>query len=229
MVCPVCCTIDFRRLTDMSVPPEVALVVAANARRLRTDRGWSLDVLAARSGVSKGMLVQIEQARTNPSLGTLCRLAEALGLTVAALIETAEAPTVRVVAPGDGTVLWLGDAGGVGKLLAGTDEREHVEFWHWELQPSDDHRAEHGHAPGTLELLYVLAGELVLTVDGDEHRLVAGGAVSFRADRAHGYRNDGDRPCEFTMVVLQPDADLTADLHAWGLRRSAPADSPSPA
>jgi transcriptional regulator with XRE-family HTH domain len=207
----------------MSIPPEIASLVGANARRLRTDRGWSLDALAARSGVSKGMLVQIEQARTNPSLGTLCRLAEALSVSVAALIETTEAPTVWVVEPGEGTALWTSDAGGAGKLLAGSDEREHVEFWHWELRPGDEHRAEHGHVAGTLELLYVLAGELVLTVDSDDHHLVAGSAVSFRADRRHGYRNDADRPCEFAMVVLQPDADLTADLHAWGMRQRQPA------
>ena len=52
----------------------------AQVRRLRTAKGWSLDQLAARSGVSKGMLVHLEQARTNPSLGTLCKVAETLGI-----------------------------------------------------------------------------------------------------------------------------------------------------
>ena len=55
----------------MTIPAEVAGAVALNLRRLRTSRQWSLDTLAARSGVSKGMLVQLEGARTNPSLGTL--------------------------------------------------------------------------------------------------------------------------------------------------------------
>ena len=74
----------------MTIPAEVAGAVALNLRRLRTSRQWSLDTLATRSGVSKGMLVQLEAARTNPSLGTLCRVAEALSVSLTALIETDE-------------------------------------------------------------------------------------------------------------------------------------------
>ena len=74
----------------MPTSEAVAAAVARNTRRLRTERGWSLDQLAHRSGVSKGMLVHLEQARTNPSLGTLCKVAETLGVSLAGLIETDE-------------------------------------------------------------------------------------------------------------------------------------------
>ena len=73
-------------------PTAVAAAVARNTRRLRTCRGWSLDQLASRSGVSKGMLVHLEGARTNPSLGTMCKIAETLGVSLAALVELHEAP-----------------------------------------------------------------------------------------------------------------------------------------
>lgn len=192
------------------MPPELASAVAANTKRLRTARGWSLDAFAARSGVSKGMLVQLEQARTNPSLSTLCRVAEALSVTVAALIETSSNPPVRIVADGEGATLWTGGQGGSGQLLMGCDEREHIELWRWELAPGDVHESDPGHADGTLELLHLLDGELTLVVDGDEHRVSSGGSASYWADRPHLYRNDGDRPCRFVMVILQTDADLQA-------------------
>jgi transcriptional regulator with XRE-family HTH domain len=198
------------------VPAEVASAVAVNTRRLRTDRGWSLDVLAARSGVSKGMLVQLEQARTNPSLGTLCRVAEALSVSLAALIETASAPPVRVVSDG-GTTLWTGPSGGSAQLLVGSDEREHAELWRWELADGEAHDSDEGHAGGTLELVHVLDGELTLTVDGTDHAVSAGGAATFRGDRPHAYSNDAAGPCRFVMVVLQNDADL----QAWASTRFA--------
>src|SRR5918994_2529873 len=106
----------------MSVPPDVAATVAVNLRRLRAARGWSLEAFAGRSGVSKGMLVQLEQARTNPSLGTLCRVAEALSVSLTALIEASEKPPVQVVPAGGGTTLWTGEAGGGGGPPLGVGE-----------------------------------------------------------------------------------------------------------
>ena len=65
----------------------VTTAVAQHVRALRQSRGWSLDELSGRSGVSKGMVVQIEGNRTNPSVGTLSRLADAFGVTVLSLIH----------------------------------------------------------------------------------------------------------------------------------------------
>jgi transcriptional regulator with XRE-family HTH domain len=193
----------------------VAAAVARNTRRLRTARGWSLDRLAARSGVSKGMLVHVEQARTNPSLGTMCKLAETLGVSLAALVELHEATVVRVVQPGETARLWTGLDGSAGDLLVGSDERDHVELWRWTLAPGDGHASE-AHVDGTREMLHVTEGTLTLEVDGVAHTVAPGGAALFHADRPHAYRNDGKRPVRFVMLVLQPDADLEAWTAALG-------------
>ena len=203
----------------MPSPDEVAAAVAFNVRRLRTLRGWSLDQLATRSAVSKGMLVHLEQARTNPSPGTLCKVAETLGISLAGLIEPPEAAQVRVVEPAEVVRLWTSDGGSIGDLLVGSDERDHLELWHWTLAPGDKHDSD-AHARGTREMMHVLSGEMILTVDGSDHVVRAGGAALFRADHDHAYRNDGVRPVELVMVVLQPDADL----EEW---RTDAADAPA--
>jgi transcriptional regulator with XRE-family HTH domain len=194
-------------MNHVPTPEAVAAAVARNARRLRTARGWSLDQLAARSGVSKGMLVHLEQARTNPSLGTLCKVAETLGVSLAGLVELHEAPVVRVVEPDEVVRLWDSEAGSSGDLLVGSDERDHLELWRWSLAPGDDHPSD-AHAPGTREMVHVVAGTLTLDVAGTSHTVPAGGAVLFHADREHVYRNAGRKPVSLVMVVLQPDADL---------------------
>lgn len=194
-------------MNRMSDPEAVATAVARNTRRLRTARRWSLDRLAARSGVSKGMLVHLEQARTNPSLGTLCKVAETLGVSLAALVELHEAPVVRVVQPGETAQLWSGLEGSTGDLLVGSDERDHLELWRWSLAAGDVHRSDR-HAEGTREMLHVIDGTLTLEVDGVAHAVVAGGAALFHADRPHAYRNDRKRTVRFVMLVLQPDTDL---------------------
>jgi transcriptional regulator with XRE-family HTH domain len=184
-------------------PDEVAAAIARNARELRGERQWSLEQLATRSGVSKGMLVQIEQARTNPSIGTLCRLADAFGVSLAQLVELSAGSTVRVVDASEVVRLWDGPDGSAGDLLVGTDRSEHVELWRWNLAAGVDHDSE-GHHPGTRELLAVLAGTLTLEVDGEEHRVETGGAVMFDADRPHRYRNTHKRALDLVLVVVQP-------------------------
>lgn len=187
----------------MPDPDEVAAAIARNTRELRAERQWTLDQLAARSEVSKGMLVQIEQARTNPSIATLCRVADAFGVGLTQLVELTDGPTVRVVDPSEVVRLWAGREGSAGDLLVGTDRNEHVELWRWHLAADDSHQSE-GHEVGTRELLTVLSGTLTLDVGDETHQIPAGGAVLFEADRPHTYRNDHRRALDMVLVVVQP-------------------------
>src|SRR5439155_10394975 len=95
---------------------------------------WSLDELSGRSGVSKGMVVQIEAARTNPSVGTLSRLSDAFGVSIARLLEPAAEQIVRITPADRAPTLWQGGHGGFGRLLAGVNS---VEVWEWRLQPGE--------------------------------------------------------------------------------------------
>src|SRR5437868_2103715 len=126
----------------MNDPEAVAAAIARNVHALRARRGWTLDRLAQRSGVSKGMLVQIEQERTNPSVATLCRVANALGVTIPRLVEMAETPPVRLVRASEAAELWHGERGSVGKLLVGWDAPDPTEIWDWQLAPGDGYDGE---------------------------------------------------------------------------------------
>jgi transcriptional regulator with XRE-family HTH domain len=186
---------------------EITATVAERVRSLRTTRGWSLDELAGRSGVSKGMVVQIEGTKTNPSVGTLARIADAFGVTVARLLEPpASERAVHIVDAADAPLLWQGPAGGLGRLLRGMNEPDFVELWEWRLSPGERHDSA-DHAPGTRELLHVLAGEVTVTVAGTDHRVAAGQTIDFRADRWHAYRNDGGTPTRLLMVVVMPSGE----------------------
>jgi len=180
--------------------------VAGHVRALRTARGWSLDELAGRSGVSKGMLVQIEAARTNPSVGTLVRIADAFGVTIARLLEPMEERTVRVSDAEDAPRLWRGEPGSFGRLLRGMNDPSFVELWEWRFAPGDRHASEN-HMPGTREVLHVLEGTLTLTADGIDHTARPGQTIDFLADRPHAYRNDSAEEARVVMVVVVPNTE----------------------
>jgi len=182
-------------------PEEVNAAVGRHVRAERARLAWTLDELAARSGVSKGMLHQVEQARTNPSIATIVRLATALGVSVASLVEAPEAPSARVVRADEAIRLWSGRPGSSHRLLVGSGTREQVELWDARLAPGDGYEAE-AHPAGTRELLLVIEGELIMEVDGVPHLVGAGDAITFVADRAHAYRNAGETPVRFAMAVV---------------------------
>ena len=189
----------------MASPEDTADALARNLRRLRTERGLTLEELAKRAGVSRSMLIQIEQKRVNPTLATLVRLAQALDVGLAELVELGGRQRVRVISRGDALELWSSPGGGSGRLLVGSDQLDHVEFWDWRLEPGDVHEAE-AHAAGTAEIIHVLDGDLMLEVDGESHAASTGESVIFSADADHSYGNHGTRPVRVFMIVITPPA-----------------------
>ncbi|MFE0105545.1 helix-turn-helix domain-containing protein [Streptomyces sp. NPDC059009] len=193
----------------MSDLDQLTQSLARNLKRWRGERGFTLDALAARSGVSRGMIIQIEQARTNPSVGITVKLADALGVSITTLLDYEQGPDVRLVPPEQMVRMWSTEAGSSTTLLVGAEVRGPFELWQWKLMPGDGSDSD-AHPPGTAELLHVTAGELTLVVGGEEHLVPAGCAATFEANVAHGYHNKGDVPVEMTMSVSVPPAHAAA-------------------
>src|SRR5437868_6244730 len=135
----------------------LALAIGGRVRQERQARRWTLDQLAVAAGVSRRMLVSVEQGSVNPSVGTLLRLSDALGVGLPALLDVPSAKPVNVTPVGTGAVLWSSEAGGRGILVAGTQPPDVVELWDWLLAPGDRHATE-AHKFGTKELVHVLQG-----------------------------------------------------------------------
>jgi transcriptional regulator with XRE-family HTH domain len=171
-------------------PSVITAALSRNARARRLEEGLTLDALAARAGISKGMLVQVEQGRTNPSLATLCRLANALGVSLPQLLDIGPPTAVQVVRRDDNVVLWEGKRGGEGRLLAASEEPWPLELWEFRLAPGDAYKAD-PQSPGTVEMVHVLAGCLTVRVEDESVQAPAGDTVMFRPDRDHEYCNAG--------------------------------------
>lgn len=182
---------------------ELAAAIGARVRQERLARSWTLDRLAESADVSRRMIVSIEQGTTNPSVGTLLRISDALGVGLPELVAPTETRPVRVVRAGDGAVLWSSDSGGRGVLLAGTESPDVLELWEWTLQPGDEKPSD-AHSPRTKEILHVHEGSLEVQVGGQGYRLDAGDALSFSGDVSHSYANPGREPVRFTMAILEP-------------------------
>jgi transcriptional regulator with XRE-family HTH domain len=185
-------------------PRRVEAALAHNLREWRARRGWSQAALASRAGVSKGMLVQIEQSQTNPSIATLCKLANALGVALPRLVEVADEPVIRRVTAEEVAWLWRGRGRGSGAgLVGGIETPMPVELWEWRMGPRDVYEAL-AHPAGTREIVYALEGHVSVIVEGVEMTIAAGECAVFHADRPHRYAAAEGRPARFMMVVVEP-------------------------
>lgn len=192
---------------NISTDPEthvqqVSEAVAKRLREVRKQQKISLDELARRSGVSKGMVVEIENCKANPSIGILCKISAALGLSVADVVNVASTPTARLIEAQEIPTLWNGPAGGSARLLAGTSGPNMIELWKWELKPGELFESS-GHPAGTFELFHVEQGTLKLVINEAELIINHGCSAIAKTDVPHQYINDGKETLIFTMTVAE--------------------------
>ena len=185
----------------MKQPPLIA-IVSSRIRQRRSDKRLSLDRLATLAGVSKGMLVQIESGQANPSIATLCKVAAALGASVADLVQVAGQHPAEVLPAGAPRLLWRGPKGGAATLLVGSAGPDMLELWSWELRPGERYEAQ-AHPQGTEELIHVVSGRLALIFGDVSYVIESGGSAAAHTDRPHAYACDGKKPVRFTMVVAE--------------------------
>lgn len=183
-------------LTSMDAIPTSRLV-AINVRAAREQRGLTVLQLAQRSGIAKGTITAVESGRANPTIDTLSAIADALALPLTDLIAPAgdTVPVVRRSRPPQQPL----DQQRVARWSSGAS----TELWHLRL------RAGHGvqrppHADGTVEIVLVHAGALRCGPAAELTTLNPGDAITFPADRDHGYWADGDQDADATVVMLMP-------------------------
>jgi quercetin dioxygenase-like cupin family protein/DNA-binding phage protein len=190
---------------------QLSAAIGAKVRAERQAREWTLDQLAEHSGVSRRMLINVEQGGANPSVTTLLRLSDALGIGLQALVAVPQTKPVKVIRAGEAPALWTGDGGGRGVLLAGTTPPDILELWDWTLAPGDRHDSE-AHVRGTKEILQVREGAVTVTVGNQSEILEVDDAISFASDVAHSYANDGDAPARFSLTVFEPGVGAGAKV-----------------
>lgn len=188
-------------MVDDDKGPDLAPVVGSNLRRLRTERGLSLEGLARISGVSRAMLGQIELGQSAPTINVLWKIAKALDLPFAALMSQPQETTgPRVIRANRTKRLTSHDGGFSSRALFPFDEPRRVELYELMLKGGAVEEAE-AHAPGTKENLAVSTGEVEVVVGDTTHRLGEGDAISFDADVAHAYRNPGESDAVMYLVM----------------------------
>ncbi len=175
--------------------------IALNLRRLRLERYVSLGELSRTSGVSKGTLSALEAGTGNPTVETLAALADALGVTVEAMV-TGEGVRPRVMRAEEGA--WVEGAAVGLRLVDRLLGRGMVDMYEAAFAAGVRRESE-GHAPGVLEHLLVTSGRLLVGPAGYVAELDAGDRITFAGDAPHVYEAvGGDARAVLLISYVRP-------------------------
>jgi len=172
-------------------------------RKLRADRGWSLEELATASGVSRSMLSEIEREKANPTLTVTFRIARAFGMTLQELIESAEtsASKIQVIRANDRNQVYRSDKQCEIRTLSPLNLEKDVEFYELSLKQGGALRSQ-PHFEGTREFLTVEEGSVRIESDQDTDELTKGDSGTYRADVPHAIVNTGKGDALVFLVVI---------------------------
>ncbi len=171
-------------------------------KKLRVDRGWSLEGLATASGVSRSMLSQIERDQVNPTLAVALRIARAFNMGLGELIESpGVTSSVTVIRADDHTYHYRSDKNCRIRTLSPLNLEKDVEFYEVLLQPGGALRSA-PHFEGTREFLTVQTGQIQVESGEDKETLNPGDSASYRADIPHAIINIGNTEAGIFLVDI---------------------------
>lgn len=188
------------------LPPEtprpgsagVRTSLAGNLNRRRLKRGWSLRELSAATGVSKGLLSQIERAEANPTVDVLVRIADALGTNCTDLLRQ---PLLRPEIIRAASLDEPEDETSVNLLYSG-HEQGRMEIYRTRLHPHAQSQVS-SHGAGSVEYVLVMSGQVTLVVNDAPHLLEAGDTARFSGLSSHYYTTE-DSPAVTHTIVGYP-------------------------
>jgi len=174
--------------------------IAKRIRNMREQRNLSQRALAEAAGISAAALSQIEAEQASPSVATLEKLADGMGVSLAAFfLDSGERSDMEIFS--------LEDRPGV-PLKGGSHLIPLAAQWCASCFEPILVRLEVGgelsNQPfgirGETKYVWIRRGRAVLEYDGETHTLSETQSVYYDPRKSHNWRNTFDEPCELLMV-----------------------------
>jgi transcriptional regulator with XRE-family HTH domain len=172
-------------------------------RRLRESRQLSLKEVATRSGLTQSFLSQVERNLTSPSVASLRKVAQALGVSLAALFQGPTTPEDHVVRRSERRQLvhprrqwrdYLLTPNLTGKLQVILSV----------IEPDGGSGDEPYAHDSDEECVVILRGRLEFWVGSDWYLLEEGDSIVFESRIPHRNRNPGPDQAEVLWITTPP-------------------------
>jgi transcriptional regulator with XRE-family HTH domain len=171
--------------------------------RARAERGWSLQQLADRAGMSPAAIHKVEKSGMTPTITSLMKIAAALGKRVGWFVEDSE--TLRPVThirPHERVRLSTSKQGLVLESISGRYGPFFVAGAEARVAPRASSGPEPMVHPGE-ELVVMLEGVMRFVVGGECYQLAEGDSLHFRTTLPHSWSNPSGEAARAIWLAIR--------------------------
>jgi len=180
---------------------DVATRLARRLRDLRDGKGFTLDTLAERSGVSRSNISLIERGQSSPTAAVLDKLAAGLGVTLASLFEDgSRVAEPSPVARAAEQPVWTDPASRYVRRNLSPAAPSPIQLVDV-VFPAGQRVAYESPAREVHQQVWMIEGVMEVSVGKDKWRLEAGDCLTMRLDRPTAYRNPTRKPARYLVAL----------------------------
>jgi len=175
-------------------------MIASKIKKLREQQGLSQRALAELAGISAAALSQLESERASPSVATLEKLADGLGIAIASFfLESGEQSDIEIFDLKDRPAVPLNQGGYFVPLTA---LHQPIGFEPMLVQLDAGGSFDEGQygIKSPHAFVWVRSGCVLLEYDDREYHLSEMQSLYYDARKQHNWRNVSDQRCELLMV-----------------------------
>jgi transcriptional regulator with XRE-family HTH domain len=190
----------------LSAPPEhdVERRIAQRLARLRIDRGWSLETLADRTGISRATLSRLERAELSPTAAMLGKLCTSYGWTLSRLMADAETRPPNLVSRPDQAEWKDPESGYVRRAVSPPAPGLRGELVEVRMPAGASVSFDASPIAGLEHHLWMLEGVLTLEVEGTPFRLRAGDCLRYVLAGPTRFHSAGKREARYVIAIVHP-------------------------
>lgn len=174
--------------------------IGAKLKALRRARDLSMEQVAEAVGVNKSFISKLEADAAQPSIATLLRYCDAVGIRPGSLFDPASTQLVR---RDEAVKIDLGGERMTEYLISGTGQTEMMAL-RSVIEPGGGSGAEPYALRSQADLVHVLSGALEIVVDGVVHLLGEGDTLTFPPTLPHSWRNPSETNVAQAIWVIVP-------------------------
>ena len=176
--------------------------IAQRLRELRAERGWPLDELANRRGVSRATLSRLENGEVSPTASVLGKLCGAYGLTMSRLMRMVEDVFVPLL-PRAAQPVWQDPSIGFTRRSVSPPAQALAgEALECTLAPGARISYDSTPRPGLEHHLILVEGRLEVTLDGQAHRLESGDCLRYLLNGRSAFATPADSGARYFLFIL---------------------------
>ena len=178
--------------------------IAGRLAALRADRGWTLDALAERSGISRATLSRLERGELSPTATMLHALCAVYGWTLSRLMSDAETRPAQLVRAADQTAWTDPESGYRRTVVSPPAPGLRAELVEVRLPRGAEVAFDASPGIGLEHHLWMIEGGLRLELDGAAHELAPGDCLRYVPSGPTRFENTARRETRYLVTFVRP-------------------------